>query len=174
MNKNIPFKRIKIIYAVVVSLIMLFASIWLIKDPDIFLRNKWMKELHIRTLGFIGLIFFASLGYSFISLFTRKTAIIVTNDYLVDLSRFESLGKIYWHEITNVQKSKNNNIEISVVDSVFENSETSFFKKYLRFMNGSKTRGGILVSSALLDCSYEEIYETIYHAYSTYSRSYVT
>lgn len=165
MTKEIKFKKSRVVYGMVFSMTMLCFSIWLIEDPDLFIRNQWIKAGNIRTLGVVGSIYFALLVCSFISIYPKKIAIIISNEYLIDHSKFESLGKINWCDISSIQRIKKTSLEIRFKESIFKNKKINFFKKVLHFMHNYKPNDTVIISSALLNCSIEELYKSINYAF---------
>jgi hypothetical protein len=159
MNKEIDIKRIRVIYGIAISLTMLLISIWFILSPDIFIRNQWMKAAHIQTFGVIASVYFTFLLYSFIQIYSRRVGIIISSEYLMDLTRYESLGKIKWSEITSIQKFKKSSIEIIFKEPILKNKKLSMFKKILLYMNNYNPNLRIFISSALIDCSTEELFK---------------
>lgn len=94
MKQEFEFKKGRKLLAILVFILFIIASLWLLLEPEIFIRNHFMKEIHIQILGVLWLLgsFFALC--SFIMILPSKRAIVVTKDYLIDNSRYESLGKI--------------------------------------------------------------------------------
>ena len=79
-------------------------GICLVRDPDLFIRSRFMTAMHIQILGILNTVLCSQVLCSLITISTRKVALTITNDYLIDNSRFESLGKIYWNDITGIEK----------------------------------------------------------------------
>lgn len=122
-----------------------------------------MTEGSIKIIGIIGIIFASSELYSFIRLLPRKYAIIITEKCLIDNSKYESLGKIEWKDISKIQRFKKNNIEFFLNKDILKNE--NLLKRFLTFMHNWNYKKSILISSALIDCSTEDLFVTISEAY---------
>ena len=161
MKKIIKFKKYNVIRAILIFLFILMGGIWFVKDPDIFIRNRWMTAIHVQILGVLNIVLCGLVLCSLIAISTRKVALIITSEYLIDNSRFESLGKIYWNEITGIEKTKKYSLKISIKDSQSKNKKNNLLKRIVFNIQNSTNRGSIIISSGLLDCDREEIYETM-------------
>ena len=171
MIKDYNFNKKRILLGTFSFLFMLFLSIYLVLEPEKFIRNIFMKEEPIQILGIIGIIFFSTLFYSFIKLFSRKIALQITEEYLLDNSKYEALGQIEWKNITKVKRIKKYSIEFFVNESIFKDKNISLLKKALLFMQNWNYKKSIIISSALLDCSIEELFDNITLAYKNYKKT---
>ncbi len=168
MNLEIKFRKERIRLGIMFSLIMLTFSIFFILKPEIFIRNVFMKMLHIQILGIIGIVWFSSLFFSTLKLYSRKYALCIAEEFIIDNSRYESLGKIELQDILKIERIKKKSIEIFVNDSVFKNRKLNILKHFLLFMGNWNYKKSIIISSALLDCSIEELYENITKTYKDF------
>jgi len=130
-----------------------------------YLRNVFSKVERIQIFGIIGIIYFSTLLYSLIKVSKRKYAIRITDEFLVDHSKYESLGEIRWKDIIKIQRLKKNNIEIFLNVTVFKTKKSNLLKRFLRFMSNWNHKKSILISSAGLDCTTEELFRAISIAY---------
>ncbi|WAC02902.1 hypothetical protein N7U66_04985 [Lacinutrix neustonica] len=124
-----------------------------------------MKAEYIQIIGIIGIAYFSTLLYSFLRILPRKYAILISDDFLIDNSKYESLGKIRWCDISEIQRFKKNNIELTLNKTVFKTKKRNLLKRFLTFMHNWNYKKNILISSALIDCNLEELFETISVAY---------
>ena len=161
MNKKIKFKKNRILLGILFFSLMLFASIWFLINPEIFLRNVFMKAEFIQTMGIIGIVYFPVILFSFFKIISRKYAIVITDDFIIDNSKYESLGKIKWKDISEIQRFKKKNIELILNKTIFKTKRRNLLKRFLTFMHNWNYKKSILISSALMDCSIEELFETI-------------
>jgi len=167
MNKEIKFKKNRILLGILFFSLMLFASICFLINPELFLRNVFMKVRHVQLIGVIGIIFFSSLLFSFFKIIRRKYAIQITDDFLIDNSKYESFGKIKWSDITKIQRLKKTSIEIFIKRDLYKTKKINLLKKFLRFMSNWNYKKSIIISSALTDSSIEVLFEEITNAYRT-------
>ena len=119
----------------------------------------------MQIIGILALPFFVALLFSFSRLLTRKYAIIISDDYLIDNSRYESFGIIYWEEISKLRRKGETNVVLVLREPSIKRKGLSFLKKYLLFMHNWNYKDGFLISSALLDCSIEELEKVISGAF---------
>ena len=171
MNLEIKFRKERITLGIIFSLIMLTFSIFFILKPEIFLRNVFMKILHIQILGIIGIVWFSALFFSILKLYFKKYALCITEEFIIDNSRYESLGKIKWQNISKIERIKKKGIEIFVNEAVFQNRKLNSIQKFLMFMGNWNYKKSIIISSALLDCSIEELYENITKTYQSHKKT---
>lgn len=155
MNKEIKFKKNRIFLGILLFSLMFSVSIYFLINPEIFLRNVFMRVEHIQT---IGIVYFSVLLYSFLKILPRKYAIQITDDFLIDNSKYESLGKIKWKDISEIQKLKKRNIELILIKDM---PKINLLKKFLSIMHNWNYKKSILISSALIDCSIDDLFETI-------------
>ncbi|WCO03577.1 STM3941 family protein [Psychroserpens ponticola] len=167
MNKEIKFKKNRILLGILFFSLMLFASIWFLANPELFLRNVFMKEKHIQTIGIIGVIYFSALLFSFFKILRKKYAIQITDDFLIDNSKYESLGKVKWRDITKIQRLKKRSIEVFVKRDIHKTRKRNLLSKFLAIMNNRNYKESIIISSALTDISIEDLFEGITSTYKT-------
>ncbi|GER59129.1 hypothetical protein ULMA_12370 [Patiriisocius marinus] len=120
-----------------------------------------MKEEHILIIGTIGFVYFPLLIFSFLKIIKRKYAILITDEFLIDNSKFESIGSIEWKSISNIKRLKKKSIELDIIKSVLQKRKMNLLEKFFAFMHNWNYKESIIISSALIDCSIEELYETI-------------
>jgi len=161
MNIEIKFKTRKVFIGMIFYIILLVFSISFLLKPDIYIRNVFATTLRIQIIGIIGTIYFSTLLYSLAKIFSRKYAILITDDFLIDKSKYESIGKIKWSEISKVKRLKKRNIQVFLNEKDLTTNKSNLLKKYLRFMHNWNHKKSTLISSALLDCSIDELFETI-------------
>jgi hypothetical protein len=130
-----------------------------------------MKTGYIQILGIIGVLYFSPLFYSFLKLFSRKNAIKITDEYLIDYSKYESFGKIEWKNISKIQRLKKESIELFINKSFFQNRKMNLLEKFLVLMHNWSYKRSIIISSALIDCNIEELYEDITIAYEKHKKT---
>jgi len=165
MDKEIKFKKNRILSGLLFFGLMLFTSISFLVNPEIFLRNVFMKVEYIQILGIIGIVYYSILIFSFSKIIRTKNAILITKGFLVDNSKYESLGKIKWKDIHKIQRINKRCIELSLNKTILKTKKRNLLKIFLIFMHNGNYKKSIIISSALLDCSTEELFEAISLAY---------
>ncbi len=168
MCKEIKFKKSRIVFGLLFSVLMLSFSIWFIVDPEIFIRNFLMEMWHIQLIGIIGVIFFTTLLYSFIKIYNRKWALRITNDYFIDNTKYEAIGKTLWENVEKIQRKKKYTLEIFLKENITSYTNQNLVQKFLLFMQNWNYNKSILISSALLECDIEELEEMMSVAYENY------
>ncbi len=165
MEKEFKFKRTRILFGIIFSGLFLVFSISFLLNPENYIRNIFTTARSIRTLGIIGILYFSSMLHSFFILLPRKYSIQITEEFLIDNSRYESLGKIKWRDITKIERVKKHSIKLTLNKSVFTIKKINLLKRFLLFMNNWDYKDSIIISSALSNCSIEELFENISVAY---------
>ena len=170
MIKEIKFRKEKILFGITFSLFMFLISLSFLIKPELFIRNQFRTVLYIQIFGVIGTVYFSTLLYSFIKLLNRKFAIKITENFLIDNSRYESFGKIEWNKISHIRRVSKNCIELFLDESIYQKSKKNLLGNFLRFMNNWNYNERVIISSALLqDCSIEELYQDIFKSQYQYS-----
>jgi len=165
MKNEIKFKKSRIFLAAIFVTAMFATSISFLLTPEIYLRNVFSTVRKIQIIGTIIFIYSSALLYSLVRISTRKYAIRITDEFLIDNSKYESLGEIKWKDIFKIQRLKKNNIEVFLNPTVFKTKKSNLLKRFLRFMHNWNYKKSILISSAALDCSIEELFKIISTAY---------
>ena len=170
MNCEIKFKKKRIILGIIFFSIFLSLSIWFIVNPKIFIRNFLMTESHIILLGLIGVITYIPFLFSFITILPRKVALTITDNYLIDRSKYESLGKISWGDVAKIKRIKKRSLRITFKKPIFENKKMFFVKRFLLFMQNWDYKDSIIISTALLECDIDYLEDKILEAYKNYKK----
>lgn len=165
MENKINFDKERIIYAILVAILFISLSIWLILNPKIFIRNFLMKEWHIILLGAITMISFLALIYSLLNILPRTSALIITEEYLIDNSRYEAIGKIRWDEISKIKRIKKYSIQIFLKKGIIERVNSNLLKKFLRWGHNWDYKNSIIISSVALECDIDYLEKKIMQAY---------
>lgn len=150
MESVININKWRVLYGITFCIIMLGISIWFISEPKIFVRNVFMREWHIILLGVVVLISFLALLYSFLRIISKSYGIIITEEYFIDNSRYEAIGKIKWNEVSKIQRIKKTSIQIFLKKNLSERINNNLLKKFLFMMHNWDYKNSIIVSSALL------------------------
>lgn len=127
-----------------------------------------METAPIQIIGIISVSFFSALAYSFIRIIPRKFALVISEEYLMDHSKFEALGKIKWGDISKIQRKEKKLIEVFLKEPIFKRKNLSIIKKFLLIIQNWNYKRSILISSVLLDCSIEELEQMISGAYKKF------
>ena len=165
MESVININKWRVLYGITFCIIMLGISIWFISEPKIFVRNVFMREWHIILLGVVVLISFLALLYSFLRIISKSYGIIITEEYFIDNSRYEALGKIKWNEVSKIQRIKKTSIQIFFKKNLSERINNNLLKKFLLMMHNWDYKNSIIVSSALLECDINYLEKKLVQAY---------
>src|SRR5690554_2783647 len=75
----------------------------LIINPKFFISTIFKNETIIIVSGILGFLYFTCILISrFIFLFKSQIAIQVQNDFFIDNSSYESVGKVYWENVKDI------------------------------------------------------------------------
>ncbi|MQP24137.1 hypothetical protein GFJ94_03555 [Flavobacterium sp. LMO8] len=172
MIKKIKFRKVKILLGAFITLLLFLSSFYFLLKPEFFIRNVFTKVIIIQILGVIGMIYFLALFYSILTLFSRKYAIIITDEFLIDNSKYESFGKVEWNTILRIEKFKRKSIQIFVDENFIKNRKMNILENFLVLMHNWNYKRSIIISNALLDCSIEQLYEEIILAHEKHKENY--
>jgi hypothetical protein len=169
MIKIIKFKKRKVLLGIVFFAIYFAIVLYFIINPEGMMEHIHSKNKKIVQIPFLIVSVFPFLMlYSFLRILFRKKAIIITKEYLIDNSKYESIGKIKWKDISKIKRVKKNNIQIFLNPIRIK---TNPLKTFIRFIGPNcEFRKSILISDTLLDCSIEELYKTISKTYKEYKK----
>lgn len=152
VNKFLLDKN-KVFLGVVFLIIFDILAIWLMCIPEFFKGNIIMIDWFRPIFGVIGFLYSSILLYGHIVLlFRNKEAFIIADHYLIDNSRYESVGKIYYNEINMINRLNKNGLEIVLKEPVFKSRKLYFIQKFLLIFNNWNYKNSIIVSCALLNC----------------------
>ena len=167
MNKKYYFNKKRILLAILFFLIENAVSVWFILEPEKFIGNVFMTNEHIQIIGFLAFTYSLIMILSlFILLFRKNEALIISNKYLIDNSKFESVGKIYFSDIQEVKKFGKYNIEIILKDSIFKIYKLNIFQKIAYLSNNwyFKRKSILITGQLMLDCNRDELKKNILKA----------
>lgn len=159
-------------YGILFFIVFFFFGIWFLLTPDIFIRNFVMKKIHIQILGVVVLLFSLINIYSFTWIFlSKKPALIIRKDCLIDRIKYESIGEICFRDITGVKKNNKNTIKVVMNKPVYKSRRLDVLQKILLISNNWNYNDSIIISSALLECDIETLEKSILHHFNTYKKS---
>lgn len=164
MIKEYKFNKKRILLAIFVLLLMLLLSIYFLLEPEKFIKKTFSKKEQIQVLtiiGIIGFFLYSASIFSLLKILPRKYAIQITDEFLIDNSKYESFGKIEWKNISKTQRIKKYSIELLLNESIFNERKNNLLKKFLLFMGNWNYKKSIIISSSILDCNVEELYKEI-------------
>ena len=170
VENKINFDKESVVFAILIVLLFISTSFWFILEPKIFIRNFLMKEWHIILLGVIGFIYFSAGLYSLLNILPRTCALIISEEYLIDNSRYEAIGKIRWDEISKIQRIKKSSIQIFLKNGVIERFNSNLLKKFLQWGHNWDYKNSILISSGHLECDIDYLEKKIMQAYKKAKR----
>lgn len=171
MHKNIKFNKRRIAFGLIFWVIMLLISVWFITEPELFIRNFLMKAKHIQFAGGLGIFYFSLLIFSFVKILHRKIALTITEDFFFDNTSYESLGKIDWKEVSKIKRKKKRNIEVFLNKPIFDKNGINIVKKILLISKNWNYKESILISSALMECSIENLFQSMKISFEDYKRT---
>ena len=139
---------------------MFCVSISLVLKPEVYSRGIYNKTV-IEILGGFFALYLIALIYSLFQIYLRKYAFLIADDFFIDNSRYESLGKIDWKNINEVQKIKKNSLQLNLNKNVIENSNMNLIQKFLSIMKNWNYKDSIIVSTTLTQISRDKLLDEI-------------
>ena len=168
---SFQYNKRRIVFGVFFFVLFSVFGLWLIFEPEIFIRNFLMKKAHIQLLGILAFLYSIFMLYSFvILLFNRKVAFIISDNYLIDNSRYESIGKIHFSKIHEVKRNKKYSLKIVLKEPVFKLKRLNILQKILLMANNWSPNSSIIISSALMDCDVKVLETTIMSSIDKFRR----
>jgi len=165
METLIKINKLKVLYGIFFCIIMCSISSWFIVEPKIFIRNVFMREWHIVLIGVISFLYFAILLYSFIKIISKTYGVVVSDEFFIDNSKYESIGKVRWIEVSKIQRIKKTSLKIYFNKNKINRSNNNLLKKILQKMHNWEYKESIIISSALLNCDISYLQEMFEKAY---------
>jgi hypothetical protein len=172
-NQNeitIKLKKSKIINNIIAFLIFFFISCYMFLHPDFFVSKIFKNIYFIKIIGFLVIFISLILLISYtIKLFDNKVGLIITDEFIIDNSVFESVGKIYWYDIKNI-KLEEKYVCLNITKK-FEKDyikRLNLLKKIIIIVKKRNYKSSIMISSVNLDCSNEELVDFINKEFKKY------
>lgn len=171
VERKFLINKRKLLTKTLFTILFFLGAIAFILKPEWFLLNVFVKPHHILILGIFSSVYFAVLLFSYFHLLMRKNllALAINNDFILDNSRYESLGKIYWSEISGIKKINKGCIEISLVDMGSKHKKMPVLKRFLLFMSNWNYKRSIVVHNNWIDFSAEDLEKSLNTAFKQYS-----
>jgi hypothetical protein len=174
----IYFSKTKLIKLVLISAVAAGSGLWfLIAQPqiDVYLLNDTIVKNTLgvlcTALGLFGFISFT------IKMFTKKPAIVITNDGIQDNSSVLAVGFLPWSAIASIAAteiqvsafSKQTFISISVKnpDEFLQKQRNPFARKIMQ-LNSNHYQSLISISCNGVQNSFEEVYQSITSYFDAY------
>jgi len=169
--KKFYFNRTRII--VIIGTLLAFAAgaLWFIKEPELFIRNFLVKKEHIQLFGYVSFLSGLVMTYAYVRLlFRKKEALIIADDYLIDNSKFESVGKINYNEIKEIKKFRKYNVELVLKDEVLHLKKLNFLQKIVFWLNHwYSQRFSVFITCAhIRHCNRDQLYDILIASYQKY------
>lgn len=162
MTKGFELNKRRIGLGILFFVILCMASLWIMTKPELVIEDSWVSKVFIKSIGLIGFVYGLLMFYSLLILiFTKKKGIIISSQYLIDYSRYESIGKIEFKEILAVNRIQKYTLEIVLKEPVFQSRQLKGLQKILLFANNWNYKKSIVISTALLYCDRNELEEFI-------------
>lgn len=164
MNKIIKFKKRKVLLGIVLFAFYFAIALYFILSPDEMMEHIHSENKKLVQIQFLIVSIFPFLIlHSFLRILFKKKAIIITKEYLIDNSKYESLGKIKWEDISKIKRVKKRNIQIFLNPRKIK---TNPLKTFTRFLTNWEYRNSILITDALLDCTIDELFVVISNTFN--------
>ena len=166
MEERINFDKKRIILGILLAIVFLRLSVWFILEPERFMRNFMSSETKNVVFGIVASIFFLAGLFSIVMLLPRKCALIIGEEYIIDRSRYEAIGKIRWDEISKIQRLKKKSIQFFFKDGKrIQSPNDNLLKRFLRWSHNWEYKKSIIISSAFLECDIDTLEMKIKKAY---------
>ncbi len=103
--------------------------------------------------------------------FDKKKGIVVTEDYLIENSKYESIGKIMWEDISSIKIKtiySGSYLELDIVNlpKNIQKKQLNFLQRTLIPLNSWSYKKSIIINNRTLDCTQKELEELIMHSWN--------
>lgn len=165
MEKRYEYNKFRITISIL-GLLMLFIMGWvLVWKLEVFKRGLLIKDfIALFGMFFLGMIVLQIITF-IILLFRMTSAVIITDEYLIDNTKYHSFGKIPWDKITSVSVIKHNNgkesIELFLSIEFSEELKLDILKKILLWFDNYGDKSKIVLRSTFLNINMEELKKNI-------------
>jgi hypothetical protein len=169
--KTIKINNLKLIYLLIIYSIFFKLSLAFILCPDMFVSVLFRNKYILFLIGIISLpiMFLYSISYLLMYL-DKKSGMIVTDEYIIDNSQYESLGKIMWKDVKGITKDNKNLVLIMKNKPEYiKKLNLNVFKKTLIFFKNWSYKTTIILNNSTLDCKQEEFEKIIYSAWEDFN-----
>lgn len=160
MVQEVKFRKVRILLVILISILMLIVSLSFVFKPEIYTREL-SNNILIKILGALGIIHHLALTYTLFQIYSRKYAFLISDNFFIDNSRYESLGKIEWKNINSIQRISGNCIQIYLDYNILQNCNVNLLKKYLLFMKNWNYKNSIIISCTLTEYTCEKLFYEI-------------
>ncbi|MFA6424268.1 MAG: STM3941 family protein [Candidatus Magasanikbacteria bacterium] len=139
-----------------------FVCLWLINIAEIQTR---FSPLLVKTISFIGIIFFSICGiYIFIKFFNKKSGLVINEEGIFDNSSAIGVGLVKWQNITNVKvieiyKQKILIIGVNNANEII--ARQTGMKRRLMDLNNKSYGSPVQITSNALVCNFKELFNII-------------
>lgn len=153
-------------------------AFFLIINPDAFISTIFKNETIIIISGIVGFLYFTCILISrFIFLFKTQIAIQVQNDFFIDHSSYESIGKINWNNVENISLAETKlgkkyikiHINKNFLNQKFQNS--NILKKALIILKNWEFRSEILIFPHFIEIDIDELYDILTQGLNSFKKS---
>ncbi len=167
------FDKKRIILIIATLLVFSAGAVWFIKDSEMFMKvflikAFFKKKEYFQLFGYVSLLSGLVMIYAYIMLlFRKKEALIIAGDYLIDNSKFESVGKIHYNEIKKIKKFKKYNVELVLKDEVLNLKKLNFLQKVVFWLNHwYSQRFSVFITCAhIRHCNRDQLYNILTESY---------
>ncbi len=160
----IRFKKGKIVRLMLMGLVMSAASVAICFMPE---GATPFPSVLLRILGVVGVVFF---GLGFLvyvaQFFSRRPALIVDRQGIVDNTTYPGVGRVYWAEIRGLRVGHVRKVPFLIVDVHDPQKFLPLGNMFQRFLRASSARmigSPISLAATSLDAHFEGLVGTIEH-----------
>ncbi len=161
----IRFKKAKIARLMLMGLVMMVASIAICFLPD---HATPFPALLLQALGIFGVAFFGLASLVYVAqFFSRRPALIVDREGIVDHTTYPGVGRVYWREIRGLRAGLIRKVPFLIVD-VHDPQKFlprgNMFQRFLRASSAQMVGSPITLAATSLDADFDQLAALIEHA----------
>lgn len=172
MKREYKFKNVRIVFAVSIALLFILGVFVYffeyIFPKEVIVNSDPTFIILVIILFFSGCFIMLKIIELFILLLKKTPAIIVTDKYIIDNSRYYSYGKIPWNKIENLNlittPSGKKYIELHLEREFYTSIKLNMLKKIMLWFDHYGNKSTIYLRKTFVNCNMEEIY-IVYNDY---------
>jgi len=165
MEKRYEYNKFRIAISIFVFLMLFIMGLVFLWKLEVFKRDLLIKDFFaLFGIFFLSLMVLQIITFT-ILLFRKTFAVVITDEYLIDNTKYYSFGKIAWDKITSVNVIKHNNgkesIELFLSTEFSEELKLDILKKVLLWFDNYGDKSKIVLRSTFLNINMEELKKNI-------------
>lgn len=139
----------------ILQIIFVVGGLWMVLYPETFVYHLLPSKAFVWVIGMVTSVYFGFVFFLSLSIYTRKIALIITNEGIIDYSSFIRNGLIPWEHIKEISQTYEGSvfmIKIGLFDPDFIiEKEHNFIKRFLLKKQNRKFGSPVIIPMVALN-----------------------